>query len=67
MLGASGAKDCDQLAFVPTQRECLRELQFTEVYESDETASVKLTEKMRVMSGDNPSVEFEDGTPKGGH
>ena len=40
MLGVSGAKDSDQLAFLPTQRECLRELQFTEVYRSNETASV---------------------------
>ena len=67
MLGASGAKDSDQLAFVPTRRECLRELQFSEVYGSDETASATLTEKMRLMKGDNPSVEFEDGTQKVGH
>ena len=26
-----------------------------------------VTEKMRFMNGDNPSVEFEDGTQKGGH
>ena len=40
MLGVSGAKDSDQLAFLPTRRECLRKLQFTEVYRSNETASV---------------------------
>ena len=68
MLGASGAKDSDQLAFVPTRRECLKELQFTEINRnSDDTASVTLTEKMRFMNGDNPAVEFEDGTQKGGH
>ena len=63
MLGASGAKDSDQLAFVPT-----KELQFTEINRnSDDTASVTLTEKMRFMNGGNAAVEFEDGTQKGGH
>ena len=67
MLGASGAKDSDQLAFLPTRRECVRELQFTVVYGPVETASVTLTEKMRFMNGDNPCVEFEDGAQNGGH
>ena len=38
MLGVSGAKDSDQLAFLPTRREYLRELPFTDVYRSNETA-----------------------------
>lgn len=67
MLGASGAKDSDQLAFVSTRRECLKELQFTNVDIPDENTSVMLKEKMRFMNGDNPAVEFEDGTQKGGH
>ena len=67
MLGASGGKDSDQLAFVPTQRERLRELQITEVPGSGKTASsVIVTDKMRFMNGDNPSVKFEHGTQKGG-
>ena len=64
MLGASGAKD-SELAFVPTRRECLKELQVSEVHVPD--SNVTLSEKMRFMNGDNPSVEFEDGTQKGGH
>ena len=40
MLGVSGAKDSDQLAFLPARRECLRELQFTDVYRSNEAASM---------------------------
>ena len=67
MLGAAGAKDSDQLAFIPTRRECLKELNFTEVKVPDKTETVELKEKMRFMNGDNPAVEFEDGTQKGGH
>ena len=67
MLGAAGAKDSDQLAFIPTRRECLKELHSTEVQAPDETETVELREKMRFMNGDNPAVEFEDGTQKGGH
>ena len=67
MLGAAGAKDSDQLAFIPTRRECLKELNFTEVQVADKTETVELKEKMRFMNGDNPAVEFEDGTQKGGH
>ena len=65
MLGDSGAKDSDKLAFVPTRRECLKELQVTEVHVPD--GNVTLSEEMRFKNGDNPSVEFEDGTQKGGH
>ena len=46
MLGAAGAKDSDQLAFIPTRRECLKELNFTEVQVSDKTETVELKEKM---------------------
>ena len=67
LQGASGTKDSDQLAFVSTRRECLKELQFTKVDVPDENTSVMLKEKMRFMNGDNPAVEFEDGTQKGGH
>ena len=67
MLGAAGAKDSDQLAFIPTNRQCLKELKFTEVQVPDKTERVELKEKMRFINGDNPAVEFEDGTQKGGH
>ena len=67
MLGAAGAKDSDQLAFIPTRRECLKELNFTEVQVPVKTETVELKEKMRFINGDNPAVEFEDGTQKGGH
>lgn len=67
ILGAAGTKDSDQLAFIPTRRECLKELNFTEVQVPDKTETVELKEKMRFMNGDNPAVEFEDGIQKGGH
>ena len=69
MLGTASAKDSDQLAFVPTRRECMKELTFTKVQVSNETETVtiEITKKMRFMNGDNPAVEFEDGTQKGGH
>ena len=63
MLGASGAKDADQLAFVPTRRECLKQLHvsLTAVH------GTGIEEKMRFMNGDNRAVEFKDGKQKGGH
>lgn len=67
MLGASGAKDSDQLAFIPTLRQSLKELQFTEVQGTDEAPPAELREKIRFMNGDNPAVEFKEETQKGGH
>ena len=49
------------------RRECLRELNFTEVQVPDNTETVELKEKMGFRNGENPAVEFEDGTQKGGH
>ena len=57
----------DQLAFIPTRREYIKELNFTEVQVPDETEPIQLTEKMRFRNGDNPAVEFEVGTQTGGH
>ena len=54
MLGAAAAKDSDQLAFIPTRGECLKQLHSTEVQAPDETETVELREKMRFMNGDNP-------------
>ncbi|KAK3737282.1 hypothetical protein QZH41_019809 [Actinostola sp. cb2023] len=62
MMGRSGGSDSDQLAFIPTRRECLRGLS-----QPIEVNGTEIFDKMRFMNGDNPSVEFEDGTQKGGH
>ena len=62
MMGFSRSTDEDQLMFIPTRRECLLSLSQT-----TETDGVPITDKMRFMNGDNPSVEFEDGSQKGGH
>lgn len=65
MMGAAGAKDVDQLEFVPTRQECLKEFTHTEV--TNDENQVNLNENMRFMNGDTPAIEYEDGTQKGGH
>lgn len=67
MLGASGAKDSDQLAFIPTRRECLRDFESSTVQVPESNTCLHFKEKMRFMNGDNPANEHEDGTQKGGH
>jgi len=62
MMGMSGSSDADQMKFVPTRRECLKSLSKT-----IEVNDIEFKDKMRLMNGDNPSIEFEDGTQKGGH
>ena len=62
MIGMCGSSDADQVLFIPTRRECLRDLS-KEVQIQD----VKIKDTMIFMNGDNPSVEFEDETWKGGH
>ena len=62
MMGLCGSSDADQVLFIPTRQECLRGLS-TAVQIKD----VTIKDKMRFMNGDNPSVEFEDGTQKRGH
>lgn len=63
MLGVSGSSDADQLMFVPTRRECLRDIN-NPLVTSD---GIEVLDEMRLMSGDSPAVELEDGTQKGGH
>lgn len=63
LLGASSSKDIDQLKFVPTRRECLKGLSNPIVSEQ----GIKVYDNMRMMNGDSPAAEFEDGTQKGGH
>lgn len=62
MMGFSSSTDEDQLMFVPTRNECLQGLSNTVQIDG-----IQIADKMRFMNGDNPSVEFEDGTQKGGH
>lgn len=62
MMGFSSCTDEDQLMFIPTRRECLQSLS-----QPIEIDGVPIVDKMRFMNGDNPSIEFEDGTQKGGH
>ena len=62
MMGVCGSSDADQMLFIPTRQECLRGLS-----KPLQIQGVNIKDKMRFMNGDNPSVEFEDGTQKGGH
>ena len=62
MIGMCGSSDADQVLFIPTRRECLRDLS-KEVQIQD----VKIKDTMIFMNGDNPSIEFKDETWKGGH
>ena len=62
MMGVCGSSDADQMLFVPTRQECLKGLSTP-----FQIRGITITDKMRFMNGDNPSVEFEDGTQKGGH
>ena len=62
MMGVCGSGDADQMLFIPTRQECLHGLS-----QPINLQGVDIKDKMRFMNGDNPSVEFEDGTQKGGH
>ena len=62
VMGVCGSGDADQMLFIPTRQECLRGLS-----QPINLQGVNIKDKMRFMNGDNPSVEFEDGTQKGGH
>ena len=62
MIGMCGSSDADQVLFIPTRRECLRDLS-KEVQIQD----VKIKDTMIFVNGDNPSIEFKDETWKGGH
>lgn len=62
IMGHSGCTDADQMMFIPTRRQCLYSL--SQPIEKD---GIPIKDRMRFMNGDNPSIEFEDGTQKGGH
>lgn len=59
MMGCSKDTADSQLMFVPTRRECLNNLS-----KHVELEGVSVIDQMRFMNGDNPSIEFEDGTQK---
>ncbi|KXJ24867.1 hypothetical protein AC249_AIPGENE6763 [Exaiptasia diaphana] len=52
----------EQLRFVSTRHECLREMS-----QPLQHKGVQANDKMRLMNGDKPAVEFEAGNQKGGH
>jgi len=62
MMGLCGSSDADQVLFIPTRQEYQRGLS-----KAVQIEDVTIKDKMRFMNGDNPSVEFEDRTQKGGH
>ena len=63
MLGQSRSTVEDQMNFIPTRQEDLRDLKNPTI-----TASgIEVTDIMRYMNGGNPATEMEDGTQHGGH
>lgn len=63
ILGQSGSSIEEQMRFVPTRQEDLRNLEQPVTTED----GIDITDGMRFMNGDNPSVQFESGTQHGGH
>ena len=62
ILGQSRSTVEDQMRFVPTRQEDLRDLSNSTVTES----GIKVRDVMRFMNGDNPATEMEDGNQHGG-
>ena len=63
MLGPSRSTVEDQMQFVPTRQDDLKELKNNLTTES----GIEIKDVMRFMNGDNPAAEMEDGTQHGGH
>lgn len=63
ILGPSGSTIVEQMEFVPTRQDDLRDLANKVMTES----GVPINDIMRFMNGDNPAIQFEDGTQHGGH
>ena len=63
ILGQSKSTVEDQMQFVPTRQEDLRELHTLVSTDS----GIEIHDTMRFMNGDNPAVEMEDGTQHGRH
>ena len=62
ILGQSRSTVEDQMKFVPTRQEDLRD--FRNPVLTD--CGVEVCDNMRFMNGDNPAAEMEDGTQHGG-
>ena len=63
ILGQSRSTVEDQMKFVPTRQEDLRDLRNPVLTD----CGVEVCELMRFMNGDNPAAEMEDGTQHGGN
>ena len=63
ILGQSRSTVEDQMKFVPTRQEDLRDLRNPVLTDS----GVEVCDITRFMNGDNPAAEMEDGTQHGGN
>ena len=63
ILGQSRSTVEDQMKFVPTRQEDLRDLRNPVLTD----CGVEVCDIMRFMNGDNPAAEMEDGTQHGGN
>ena len=63
ILGQSRSTVEDQMRFIPTRQEDLRDFKNPSITES----GVEIWDVMRFMNGDNPATEMEDGTQHGGN
>lgn len=62
ILGQSGSSIADQMKFVPTRQDDLRNLK--QPIKTEE--GIDISDEMRFMNGDNPSIQFESGNQHGG-
>ena len=63
IIGQSGSSIEDQMKFVPTRQDDLKNLKQAIKTEG----GIELSDEMRFMNGDNPSIQFESGNQHGGH
>jgi len=63
VLGQSRLMVEDQMKFVPTRQEDLRDLKNTVLTD----CGIEVCDIMRFMNGDNPAAEMENGTQHGGN
>ena len=63
ILGQSRSTVEDQMRFIPTRQDDLRELKNPTVTES----GIEVWDVMRFMNGDSPACEMEDGSQHGGN
>ena len=63
IIGQSGSSIEDQMKFVPTRQDDLKNLKQAIKTEG----GIEISDEMRFMNGDNPSIQFESGNQHGGH